>query len=112
MNLFKKKKEYSPAELKTRMEENPDLFLLDVRMPVEFDMANLGGTLIPLPELPDRLSELEEFKQSEVVVMCRSGARSLQAQALLSRSGFERVINLAGGILAWSETVDSTIPKY
>lgn len=112
LNSFKQLPEYTPIELKNRLENNPDLVILDVRMPVEYKMCNLGGTLLPLQELENRVSELESFKNSEVVVMCRSGARSAQAQSFLDQNGFTNVFNLAGGILAWSDTVDSSVRKY
>ena len=64
-------------------------------------MDNIGGQLFPLMELPERLAELAPYKESDVVVMCRSGARSGQAQAFMVQNGFTSVTNLAGGIVAW-----------
>jgi adenylyltransferase/sulfurtransferase len=66
--------------------------------------------LIPLGDLPKRLAELNPAE--EVVVHCKSGVRSAKAAALLRESGFGRVLNMRGGILAWSDTVDSSVPKY
>ena len=91
----------SPAELKKMMDERDDVVLIDVRTPPEYEIENLGGQLLPLMDLPDRLSELDDHKNKDVVVMCRSGVRSAQAQAYLIQNGFASVTNLAGGILAW-----------
>lgn len=88
-------------------------FLLDVRRPDEYEIAQLDGTLIPLDELPERLGELEAHRDDELIVVhCRSGARSARATALLHQHGFTNAVNLKGGILAWSDQIDPTIPKY
>jgi len=112
VSFFEKRPEYTPVELKARMKENPDLVLLDVRVAAEREIADIGGTFIPLDEFSARMSELEEFMDREIVVICRSGVRSAHAQKYLLKNGFSDVKNLAGGILAWSDTVDSSIPKY
>ena len=104
--------ELSALELKAKLDAADDLLLLDVRTPVEYQMTNIGGTLIPLPELQERLHELEDFREQEIVVVCRSGARSGSAVAFLKKSGFSKVRNLKGGLLAWSDTVDASITKY
>jgi adenylyltransferase/sulfurtransferase len=97
-------------ELKRRLDAGEDLFILDVREPHEYRICNLGGHLIPLGELPRRLHELDSSR--EIVAHCRSGARSAKAVDLLRRAGFKKVHNLAGGILAWADRVDRTVPKY
>lgn len=103
--------EMSPVELKRRLDAGDDLFVLDVRQPEEFDYCRLPGTtLIPLPDLPARLKELDPTR--EIVIHCRSGARSLQAAHFLAQIGFTQLHNLTGGILAWSDEVDPTVPKY
>ena len=87
--------------------------LIDVREPHEWDIANLGdrgARLIPLGELPDRLSELSDA--GEIVVHCRTGSRSARAVKLLQEAGFQRVLHLRGGIHAWADEVDPTLPKY
>ncbi len=104
--------ELSALELKAKLDAEDDLLLLDVRTPVEYQMTNIGGTLIPLPELQERLPELDDFREQEIVVVCRSGARSGSAVAFLKKSGFSKVRNLKGGLLAWSDTVDASITKY
>jgi len=97
-------------ELKRRLDAGEDIFVLDVREPHEYDICNIGGHLIPLGDLPKRISELDSSK--EIVAQCRSGARSAKAVAFLKQSGFKKVHNLAGGILAWADRIDPTMPKY
>lgn len=104
--------EVSTYELKAKLDAGDDFLLLDVRSVREFDMTNIGGTLIPLPELMDRLSEISECREKDIVVVCRSGARSGKAVKDMKENGFKRVFNLRGGLLAWSETIDSTVPRY
>ena len=100
----------TPTELKQRIDRKDNIFVLDVREPYEYQIANLGATLIPLGELPKRTGELD--KNAEIIVHCRSGARSQKAAELLAQNGFKKVANLAGGILRWSDDVDHSIAKY
>ena len=100
----------SVQELKQRLDAGDDLFLLDVREPYEVQIAQIGGYLIPQNDVPSRLGELDPAK--EIVVHCRSGARSQRIAELLRANGFQRVSNLAGGILAWSDEIDPKIQKY
>ena len=102
--------EISVTELKQRLDKGDDLFILDVREPHEYQICHLEGHLIPLNDLPKRVNELDSAR--EIVVHCRSGQRSAQAVAFLQQAGFAKVANLAGGILAWSDQVDPTVPKY
>ncbi len=103
--------EITPAELKRRLDAGGDIFLLDVREPVEWNICHLGGaTLIPMNTVPARMHELDSAR--EMVVYCRSGKRSAQIVAFLKAAGFRRVKNLQGGILQWSDEVDPTVPKY
>ncbi len=97
-------------ELKQRLDRGDDLFVLDVREPHEFQICNLGGYLIPLNDLPKRVSELDSSR--EIVVHCKMGGRSAKAADFLRQSGFTRVHNLAGGITAWAERIDPKVPKY
>lgn len=100
----------SVQDLRSRLGSGDRPFLLDVRTPEEHAMADLGGSaLIPLQDLPARLDELEG--QDEIVVYCRSGARSAQAASFLRARGFD-AINLEGGILAWSDQIDPAVPTY
>ena len=102
--------EIQPEELKRRLDAQEDIFVLDVREPHEYQICNIHGHLIPLGDLPRRVHELDSSR--EIVVHCKSGARSAKAVDFLRRSGFKRATNLAGGILAWAERIDRSVPKY
>jgi adenylyltransferase/sulfurtransferase len=97
-------------EFKARRDAGEDVFLLDVREPYEYQIAQIGGTLIPQNDVPQRLAEIP--RDREIVVQCRSGARSQRIAEFLMQSGYTQVVNLAGGILAWSDEVDPTVQKY
>ena len=103
-------KDMTVEELKQRLDKGDDLFVLDVREPHEYQICNLGGYLIPLNDLPKRVSELDSSR--EIVVHCKMGGRSAKAVDFLKQAGFTRVHNLAGGINAWAEKVDPKVPKY
>lgn len=90
-------------ELKERMDKGEKLHIIDVREPHEYEEFNIGATLIPLGTLPSRLNELESLKDEEVILHCRSGARSGNAKLFMEDSGFGKVRNLLGGMLAWRE---------
>jgi adenylyltransferase/sulfurtransferase len=102
--------EITPQELKARLDRGEDLFILDVREPHEYQICNLRGHLIPLGELPRRVHELDSSR--EIVAHCRSGKRSAEAVDFLRKAGFRKILNLKGGILAWSDEVDRSVPKY
>jgi adenylyltransferase/sulfurtransferase len=103
--------EIEPAELKALLDRQEPLYLLDVREPHEWQICRIPGAhLIPLGQLPSRLNQLNAA--DDIVAYCRSGVRSGKAVDLLRKSGFRRVKNLSGGILAWSDKVDPTVPKY
>ncbi len=102
--------EITPRELKSRLDRGEDLYILDVREPHEYQICNLKGHLIPLGELPRRVHELDSSR--EIVAHCRSGKRSAEAVDFLKKAGFRKIWNLKGGILAWSEEVDPSVPKY
>jgi adenylyltransferase/sulfurtransferase len=97
-------------ELKRRIDAGEDLYILDVREPYEYQIANLGGRLIPQNDVPRRLAEIDPNR--EVIVHCRSGVRSQRIAEFLSQSGYPRVVNLAGGILAWADEIDPKMQKY
>jgi adenylyltransferase/sulfurtransferase len=104
-------KETSVEGLKRRLDAGDDLLLLDVREPQEHQICAIpGSTLIPLGDLPSRLAELEG--RQDIVVHCKSGVRSAKAVKLLREAGFDDAANLKGGILAWIEHVDPSLPKY
>ncbi len=97
-------------ELKARRDQGEDIFLLDVREPYEVQIAQIGGTVIPQNDVPKRLAEIP--RDREIVVHCRSGARSQRIAEFLKQSGYTQVVNLAGGILAWSDEIDPKVQKY
>jgi len=98
-------------DLQKKLQEPNELFLLDVREPSEFAYASIAGSvLIPLNQIPQRLSELDS--QREIVVICHHGMRSMQAASFLDHSGFSQVFNLQGGIDAWSLECDSAVRRY
>lgn len=90
-------------ELKERLESGEKFNFIDVREEYEFEADNLGAKLIPLGDFPDHLEELEALKDEEIVIHCRSGARSGNAQKFLQANGFSNVRNVLGGILAYRE---------
>ncbi len=97
-------------ELKQRLDAGEDIMILDVREPYEYQIANIGGTLIPQNEVPRRLAEID--RNREIVVQCRSGARSQRIAEFLAAQGYPNVKNLAGGILAWADQIDPKVQKY
>jgi len=102
--------EITPRDLKARLDRGDDLYILDVREPHEYQICNLNGHLIPLGELASRVNELDSSR--EIVAHCRSGKRSADAVQFLQKAGFRKIWNLKGGILAWSDEVDPSVPKY
>ena len=102
--------EIQAEELKHRLDHGDKLFLLDVRDEYEFEISNIGGHLIPLPQLSKRLSELSA--NEEIVAVCKHGPRGVKAVEFLQKHGFQRVSNLRGGIHAWSDRVDRKVRKY
>jgi sulfur-carrier protein adenylyltransferase/sulfurtransferase len=102
--------EITPRELKAHLDRGDDIFILDVREPHEYQICNLGGNLIPLGDLSKRVNELDSSR--EIVAHCRSGKRSAEAVEFLRSAGFRKVLNLKGGILAWSDEVDPSVHKY
>jgi sulfur-carrier protein adenylyltransferase/sulfurtransferase len=102
--------EITVEELKEKLDNGSKVSVLDVREPHEYEVANLSGRLIPLGELPERLVELD--KDETFAVHCKTGGRSARAVKLLREAGFENVYNVKGGITAWSEEIDPSVPKY
>ena len=103
----------TPAELKQRLDAGEKLTIIDVREPFEWDIANLGAfgaRLIPLDQVLDRKAEIDP--NTDVVVHCRSGSRSAGAIRQLRSHGYERLMNLKGGIRGWAEDVDPSMPTY
>ena len=105
--------EIGVTELKERLDRGDPLTIIDVREPAEWEIANLGeygARLIPMNELPGRLGEIDP--SDEIVLQCRSGNRSAQVLQFLRARGYERLWNLDGGILAWSDRIDPSKRKY
>jgi len=101
----------SVQELKGKMDAREAFELIDVREPFEYEIARIDGAkLIPLGEIGERFGELQE--EQPIIVHCHSGQRSAQAVRLLRQRGFTKVYNLEGGIDAWSDQIDSSVPKY
>ncbi|MBT9588411.1 rhodanese-like domain-containing protein [bacterium] len=105
--------EITPTQFKKEWDEGRRPILVDVRQPDEWEICNLqefGAKLIPLGEIPQRFEEIP--KDGDIVVQCKAGGRSAQAQRFLQGQGYTRVQNLSGGILRWSDEVDSSKAKY
>lgn len=102
--------EITPSEFVARRERGETLTLLDVREDWELGVASVPNVVhIPMGQVADRLQELD--RNTEIVVLCRSGRRSLEVAKFLQQNGY-KTVNLAGGTLAWSRDVDATIPTY
>ena len=107
------KTEITPKELKKRLDTGEDIVILDVREPQELKICRLNNTFhVPMGDLQNRVDELKDYKTKEIVVYCRSGGRSGHCANFLRSQGFINVLNLEGGILAWSDQVDSSCQKY
>ncbi|MDW3196285.1 MAG: rhodanese-like domain-containing protein [Cytophagales bacterium] len=104
-------KELTVKELKQLIDDGADFQLVDVREPNEFEFANINGELIPMGSVPENVDKFSKDKQ--VIVQCRSGKRSADVIRFLEQNhGYDNLYNLVGGILAWSDEIDSTVPKY
>lgn len=103
--------EISPEGLKERLDRGDDILVVDVREPHEVEICRIAGTtLIPLGEIPKRFAEIDRTK--DVIVHCKVGGRSAKAVQFLRDQGYDRAINLKGGILGWIDKVDPSQPKY
>jgi rhodanese-related sulfurtransferase len=94
-------------ELKQRLDQGEDLIIIDVREPWEYEEFNIGALNVPLSQLPSALLDWDEWKDREVIVHCKSGARSAAAKALLTQQGFSAVRNLLGGMMEWQASYGS-----
>jgi rhodanese-related sulfurtransferase len=104
-------KEISVLELKARRDRGENPLVLDVREEWELQLASIPGVVhLPMNQVPERLEELS--RDAETIVMCHAGGRSMRVAQYLSNQGFTKVANLAGGIAAWSDAVDATVPHY
>ncbi len=105
--------EIDVKSVKSMLDSGDNFLLLDCRQPQEHQTAKIDGAmLIPMGEIPDRLSEIESFKTTKIVVHCHLGGRSLRVTEWLRSNGFEQTQNMTGGITAWSQDVDPSVPQY
>jgi rhodanese-related sulfurtransferase len=103
--------EISVQELKARRDRGENPLVIDVREAWELQLASIPGVVhLPMNEVPARLGELS--RDAETVVMCHAGGRSMRVAQYLANQGFTKVANLTGGIAAWSQYVDATVPHY
>jgi adenylyltransferase/sulfurtransferase len=103
--------EISATELKARLDNKDDFILIDVREPDEYDIAKIEGSiLIPLSDWEAGIEKID--KNADIVVHCKMGGRSANAQEWMLENGYTKVLNMTGGITAWSNDVDSSIPVY
>ena len=103
--------EITVHELKRRIDAGEKLTIVDVRNPEEYQICKIPGSqLLPLPELNKRFQELNA--DTEIILHCKSGMRSSKAQQFLREQGFQKTLNLKGGILAWADNIDKAMPKY
>jgi rhodanese-related sulfurtransferase len=93
----------SVQELKERLDKGEKIIIIDVREPYEYEEYNIGAQLIPLGDLQGHIDDFEEVKNEEIVVHCRSGARSAAAKGFMVQNGYTNVRNLIGGIMAYAE---------
>ncbi|MDX2150406.1 MAG: molybdopterin-synthase adenylyltransferase MoeB [Bryobacteraceae bacterium] len=106
-----KEGEIDPVDVKAKLDRGDDFQFIDVREPHEYQIASIpGAKLIPLGELPKRVSELDPGR--DLIAHCKGGVRSQKAIDFLKTQGFTRMLNMRGGILAWSDKVDPKVPKY
>lgn len=103
-------KEITPAELKKMKDNNEDFQLIDVREKAEVDIVEIGGEHIPMGEIMENLDKIS--KDKKVIVHCKAGGRSGAVVQALERQGYTNLYNLKGGILAYADQVDPSLPKY
>ncbi|MEI8133801.1 MAG: rhodanese-like domain-containing protein [bacterium] len=102
--------EITVEDLKKKLDASEAIQLIDCREQDEYAASNIGGTLIPMNTIPQHLTEFDAEK--ELIIMCRTGSRSAMVTEFLRRNGFPNAQNLKGGIFAWSERIDPSVPKY
>lgn len=103
--------EITVSETKARLDNGHDFVLIDCREPHEYEIARIeGAVLIPLSEFEERIKEID--KDADVIIHCKMGGRSAQAQAWMLQNGYTKVLNMTGGITAWSAEIDPDIPTY
>lgn len=105
--------EVNVQQVKSLLDEGQEFVFIDCREPAEYETAKIEGTsLIPMSEMQDRIAELEELKEKHIVVHCHHGGRSMRVTQWLRGQDFQQVQNMAGGIDAWSQEIDDSVPRY
>jgi rhodanese-related sulfurtransferase len=105
--------ELSCADLKSRLDADAPLLLIDCREPDEFEIVRIeSAMLLPMSEIVNRLAEIESRREDEIVVHCHHGGRSLRVAMWLRGQGFAKAKSLAGGIDQWAVEIDSGLPRY
>ncbi len=105
--------EISCQEVRARQQAGDDALLIDCREPDEHAIAAIkGARLLPMGEIPDRLSELEAYRDQPIAVHCHHGGRSLRVARWLREQGFSQAQSMAGGIDQWSHEIDASVPRY
>lgn len=105
--------EINVHETKALLDSDSAMMLIDCREPMEHSTAHIeGSVLIPMDEIPERVGELEEYRDKRIIVHCHHGGRSLQVVNWLRNHGFDKAQNLTGGIDLWSQEVDPEVPRY
>ena len=105
--------EIDVAAVKQMLDRDEEFLLVDCREPAEYDFCRIDGAeLVPMNETPDRVSEWDQYRDCTIVIYCHLGIRSLQVASWLRMEGFKKCRSMTGGIEAWSQKVDSSIPRY
>lgn len=105
--------EISVTEVDALRKAKTPFLLVDCREPHEWELVHIeGATLMPMGQIPDRVAELEPHKHTGIIVHCHHGGRSMRVTQWLRQQGFQNVQNMAGGIDAWSQEVDPSLPRY
>jgi rhodanese-related sulfurtransferase len=105
--------EIDVRSVKALVDGKADFLLLDCREPKEFEIARIAGSqLVPMQQIPDRIAELEPFRDKQIIVHCHHGGRSLRVTQWLRQQGFSSVQNMTGGIDAWSLEIEPSVPRY
>lgn len=99
--------------VKSRLDAGDEFLFIDCREQKEYDLVRIeGAKLIPMSEIPERVSELEEHKDSEIIIHCHHGGRSLNVANWLKQNGFSNPLSMAGGIDVWAQEIDTSLPRY
>ena len=99
--------------VKSRLDAGEEFLFIDCREQKEYDLVCIDGAkLIPMSEIPERVGELEEHKDSDVIIHCHHGGRSLNVANWLKQNGFKNPLSMAGGIDVWAQEIDTSLPRY